>query len=252
MTTSTKSYKRAYIWELGIRFFHWINAFSIAFLIITGFLIAYPPALLTQNEASGTFLMGYVRMIHFFCAYLMVAVMIMRVYLAFSGNKFANWKVFIPFTQKGGFKKIWNVLKYDIFLQNEKEYNFKNIHVGHNEVAASSYLVMFILALVMIATGFAMYAPNSTWFFPKLFRWVVPLFDGDEQKIRMVHHFTMWAFIPFIIVHVYLVFYHDWLEGRGETSAMVSGYKFVRSERIEKETKKGVTTEQKNQSEPVI
>jgi len=36
----------------------------------------------------------------------------------------------------------------------------------------------------------------------------------------------------FAIVHIYLVFFHDWLEGLGETSAMVSGYKFVRKERV--------------------
>ena len=43
----------------------------------------------------------------------------------------------------------------------------------------------------------------------------------------------MWAFILFIAVHFYLVLFHDWLEGRGESSAMVSGYKFVRKERFE-------------------
>jgi hypothetical protein len=31
----------------------------------------------------------------------------------------------------------------------------------------------------------------------------------------------------------YLVLFHDWLEGRGESSAMVSGYKFCRTERFE-------------------
>jgi Ni/Fe-hydrogenase 1 B-type cytochrome subunit len=45
----------------------------------------------------------------------------------------------------------------------------------------------------------------------------------------------MWLFIVFVIVHVYLVFFHDWLEGRGESSAMISGYKFVRSERFKGE-----------------
>ncbi|MDR1743075.1 MAG: Ni/Fe-hydrogenase, b-type cytochrome subunit [Dysgonamonadaceae bacterium] len=231
----TKNYKRAYIWELGVRLFHWLNAFSLAFLIVSGLLIAYLPAFLTNAEASNFFLMGYIRMLHFVCAYIVIAVMILRIYLAFFGNKFANWRVFFPFLKKGWVNQVWKVLKYDILLQNEKEYNFKNIHVGHNEVAALSYLGVSVLGFIMVCTGFAMYAPNASWFFPKMFVWVVNLFDGDEQKIRMVHHFTMWLFIPFIITHIYLVFYHDWLEGRGETSAMISGYKFVRSERIDNE-----------------
>jgi Ni/Fe-hydrogenase 1 B-type cytochrome subunit len=42
----------------------------------------------------------------------------------------------------------------------------------------------------------------------------------------------MWGFIFFSLIHIYLVFYHDWLEGRGEVSSMFGGYKFVRRKRI--------------------
>ena len=49
----------------------------------------------------------------------------------------------------------------------------------------------------------------------------------------MVHHILMWAFIPIYWSTFYLVLFHDWLEGRGESSAMVSGYKFCRTERFE-------------------
>ena len=132
-----------------------------------------------------------------------------------------------------GREKMWHVIKYDIFLFNEKEYKFTNIPIGHNAVAAASYLVMFILAVVMVFTGFALYAPTSTWFFPKFFAWATSLITTDEFLIRRIHHIVMWAFILFIAVHFYLVLFHDWLEGRGESSAMVSGYKFCRTERFE-------------------
>ena len=228
----TVTFRRAYIWQLPVRFFHWINGFAITFLIITGFLIANPPAIMTAKEASGQFWMGLIRQVHFISAYAMVAVMFMRVYWAFVGNRFANWRQFVPFDKKGR-EKMWHVIKYDIFLFNEKEYKFTNIPIGHNAVAAASYLVMFILALVMIFTGFALYAPTSTWFFPKFFAWATSLITTDEFLIRRIHHIVMWAFILFIAVHFYLVLFHDWLEGRGESSAMVSGYKFVRKERFE-------------------
>lgn len=48
----TVTFRRAYIWQLPVRFFHWINAFALVFLIITGFLIANPPAIMTAKEAS--------------------------------------------------------------------------------------------------------------------------------------------------------------------------------------------------------
>lgn len=228
----TVTFRRAYIWQLPVRFFHWINGFAITFLIITGFLIANPPAIMTAKEASGQFWMGLIRQVHFISAYAMVAVMFMRVYWAFVGNRFASWRQFVPFDKKGR-EKMWHVIKYDIFLFNEKEYKFTNIPIGHNAVAAASYLVMFILALVMVFTGFALYAPTSTWFFPKFFAWATSLITTDEFLIRRIHHIVMWAFILFIAVHFYLVLFHDWLEGRGESSAMVSGYKFCRTERFE-------------------
>lgn len=228
----TVTFRRAYVWQLPVRFFHWINAFALVFLIITGFLIADPPAIMTAKEASGQFWMGYIREVHFISAYAMVAVMFMRVYWAFAGNRFANWRQFLPFDKEGR-EKIWHVIKYDIFLFNENEYKYTSIPIGHNAVAAASYLFMFVLALVMVFTGFAMYAPTSTWFFPKIFAWFTYLFTTDEFLIRRIHHFVMWAFILFIAVHFYLVLFHDWLEGRGESSAMVSGYKFVRKERFE-------------------
>lgn len=241
---STGNYKRVYIWQLVVRFFHWINAFCIIILIATGLVIANPPAIMSQKEASQQFLFGYVRLVHFTAAYIMVAVMIMRVYWAFAGNKFANWRTFFPFSKKG-FNKMWHVIKYDIFLQNEEVYDFKNVSTGHNTMAAVSYLIMFVVALVMVFTGFALYADNANWFFPKFFQWVVNLFTTDEMLIRHIHHVSMWLFVLFIIIHVYLVFYHDWLEGRGESSSMISGYKFVRSEQLGKENEPEMTEKNK-------
>jgi Ni/Fe-hydrogenase 1 B-type cytochrome subunit len=249
MPTKTNDYKRAYIWQLPIRIFHWVNAWSITGLVLSGFIIGNPPGIMSRNEPSGQFWFGYIRELHFICAYLLIAVMILRVYFAFKGNKYANWRVFLPF-KKQGLQRMWHVIKYDIFLQNEHTNNAAAGVVGHNSVAAFSYLIMFFMGLVMIATGFAMYAPASTWFLPKMFGWVVNLVGGDFN-VRTIHHFTTWTFILFAIVHIYLVFFHDWLEGLGETSAMVSGYKFVRKERVKTdendEEQKLIKTEEKNQ-----
>ena len=58
------------------------------------------------------------------------------------------------------------------------------------------------------------------------FAWVVPLLGGDFA-VRQWHHAFMWFFVVFVIVHVYLVFHHDYEEGRGTSSSMVGGWKFV-------------------------
>ena len=226
----TYDFKRVLVWELPVRIFHWLNVLCITVLGVTGFIIADPPALMSTAEASESYWFGTVRMIHFTTAYIFLLNAIARIYWAFKGNYYSNWKAFFPFSKKAR-GNIKHVLKVDILLQNEEKEVLKNVSVGHNYVASLSYVVLFLLALVQIFTGFGLYAPTSGWWLPKLFAWV-PYVLGDERTTRFVHHMSTWLFVIFTLVHVYLVFYHDWLEGRGESSAMISGYKFVRKERM--------------------
>ncbi|PKP28199.1 MAG: Ni/Fe-hydrogenase, b-type cytochrome subunit [Bacteroidetes bacterium HGW-Bacteroidetes-18] len=228
----TRNFKRVLVWELPVRIFHWLNVLSILTLILSGFLIANPPALLSNAEATNLHSFGIVRFIHFIAAYIFFFNMILRIYWSFVGNQFANWRAFLPFTKKN-WDNFKHVLKIDIFLLNEKKRELKYISIGHNSVATLSYIILFIIALISVFTGFALYADTSTWFLPKLFSWVTPMLGGDFL-VRDIHHIAMWVFIFFIIVHIYLVFYHDWLEGRGEVSSMFGGYKFVSDERLKK------------------
>lgn len=229
---TTRSFKRVLVWELPVRVFHWVNVLTITVLTITGFIIANPPAILSNMEATDLHTFGIIRFIHFTAAYIFFFNMLMRIYWSFVGNRFASWRAFWPFSKKM-WNNVWHVLKVDILLFNEKEEDLSNISIGHNSVAAFSYIALFILALIQVFTGFALYADMSTWWLPKLFSWVIPLFGGDFM-VRTIHHITMWGFILFSIVHVYLVFYHDWLEGRGEVSSMFGGFKFVRRKRIKR------------------
>ncbi len=228
----TKNFKRVMVWEIPVRIFHWVNVLTIIVLTFTGFIIANPPALQSSAEATNLHSFGIVRFIHFGAAYIFFFNMILRLYWSFVGNKYANWRAFWPFNRKT-WNNFWHVLKIDILLLNEEVPDVENISIGHNSVATLSYLAMLFIAILQVLTGFALYADTSGWWLPKLFSWVIPLFGGDFM-VRSIHHTSMWLFILFTIVHVYLVFYHDWLEGRGEVSSMFGGYKFVREDRVKK------------------
>jgi len=229
--TQTNDFKRVLVWELPVRLFHWLNALCITVLAITGFIIAEPPVFMSNVEAVDSYWFGTVRAIHFITAYIFLANAVVRIYWAFRGNFYSNWRAFIPYSKKAR-RNLLHVLKVDILLQNEEEEVYKNISVGHNYMASFSYVILFFLALVQIFTGFGLYAPTSGWWLPKLFAWV-PYLIGDEMTTRLIHHISTWLLIIFTLINVYLVFYHDWLEGRGESSSMISWYKFVRKERIE-------------------
>ena len=225
------SFKRAYIWELPVRIFHWVNALTLVVLAVTGFIIANPPAILSVEDPTQIYWFGWVRFIHFVASFIFTASILMRFYWAFVGNQFSTWKAYWPFT-KEGIHNFMHVMKVDVFLGQDDEHNLSNISIGHNIVAATAYIFFFFLFLIMIFTGFGLYAPTSEWWFPQLFAWV-PSFLGGDFNTRMIHHVTMWLIILVTVIHIYLVMYHEWLEGRGEVSSMFSGYKFVRAERIE-------------------
>jgi len=243
MTAITYNYKRVYVWSLVVRFFHWTTAFSTIILIITGFIIADPPAITQNVEATNSYWFGYVRAIHFITAFILVAVVIFRIYWAFVGNRFASWKNFTPFSKKG-ISNIWHVIRVDLLLMPDKDHNLSNISIGHNYLAAFSYFVMTLLFILQFSTGFALMSPTSDFWFTNLFAWILPLFGGDIP-VRYFHHISTWVFMTFIVVHIYLVLYHDYVEGRGETSSMISGFKFVRSERFEKPELEEVLNEEK-------
>ncbi len=227
--------RRVYVWELPVRLYHWVNAARILVLIATGFFIADPLAIMSSREAAFAFTMGWVRFIHFVAAYVMLFNFAFRIYWGFVGNKYARWDQFIP-TSKKFFQDIWDVIRIDILQTDSKEH----VGIGHNALAGIIYFFTFIAFVVQIATGFALYADNSTWFLPKLFGWVSGLFGGDIIT-RQIHHVAMWYFIIFTVIHIYLVFYHDYVEGRGEISSMGGGWKFIECEVFEEHRKeKGI------------
>jgi len=239
--------RRVYVWELPVRFYHWLNALVLLALIATGFYIANPLAIQSQREATNQYTMGWVRYVHFAAAYLFFFNFLFRLYWGFVGNKYANWKQFIP-TSGRFFKEMWHVFKMDILMLKGKEH----MSVGHNAMAGFIYFLTFIAFLVQCLTGFGLYAAMSDWWFPHLFSWV-PSLLGGEILTRQIHHWAMWGFILFVIIHVYLVFYHDYVEGRGEMSSMGGGWKFIEEETFEEnkpltpnpETKELVTAEPK-------
>ncbi|MBX7124203.1 MAG: Ni/Fe-hydrogenase, b-type cytochrome subunit [Cyclobacteriaceae bacterium] len=216
--------RRVFVWELPVRVYHWINALCILGLIGTGIIIGNPPAILSGKEAYAFFWFGTVRFIHFVAAYVFMFNFLFRIYWGFVGNKYASWNNFIP-TNKQFFSDMWNVIKTDIFMTKAET----NHSIGHNRLAGFIYFLTFIAFAIQCLTGFGLYSATSDWWLPSMFTWVPPLFGGDFF-LRVVHHWAMWFFILFAVVHVYLVFYHDYVEGRGEISSIGGGWKFIDEE----------------------
>jgi len=232
---NSHDYTRVYVWEQPVRWFHWINVLTVTVLGVTGWMIANPPAFMIAREASFSYWFGEVRFIHFAAAYVFTFNFVFRLYWAFVGNKYARWRNYFPLTRRQ-LVQIGSVLKVDILQSTNKP-----VHtLGHNSMAYFTYTGTGLLTVFQIISGFALYASTSKSWFPRLFTWVTPLF-GSEFSLRTFHYAVMWAFVLFTIVHVYLVFYHDYVEGQGILSSQIGGWKFVEKNEVEEEEKQGAS-----------
>jgi Ni/Fe-hydrogenase 1 B-type cytochrome subunit len=217
--------QRVYVWELPVRLYHWVNALCVTVLAVTGFMIGRPFFPHVGGEAWQSFAFGWVRFLHFTAAFVFFFNFLGRIYWGFVGNEHARWHRFLPFG-KGRFrrqaKEMGQVLRVDVLLAKNESIE----SVGHNSLAGFTYFLTFLAFLFQSLTGFGMYAAMSDARLPRLFAWIVPLMGGDFA-VRQWHHVFMWFFVVFSMVHVYLVFYHDYVEGRGVISSMAGGWKFV-------------------------
>lgn len=218
--------REVYVWELPVRLYHWVNMLCVMALCITGYIIGDPLALMKGTEAYFNYWFGTVRFIHFVSAFIFFFNFLFRIYWGFAGNEFARWYNFIPL-KRCQWKEILDVIKVDILQLTHKHID----SIGHNALASLIYFVTFLIFLLQCLTGFGMYSAMSQSFLPKMFAWIVPVMGGD-MAVRQIHHILMWGFILFAIVHVYLVFYHDYIERRGVTSSMIGGWKFIEEDVI--------------------
>ena len=227
-TTESPTFQRVYVWELPVRLYHWVNAICVLTLIVTGYIIGNPVNIAYADEAYQQYWFGTVRFIHFVTAFVFFFNFLARIYWGFVGNRFSSWRNFIPHNTRQ-FREISETLRTDI-LQTKAQ---GQISLGHNSLAGFIYFLSFLVFLFQAFTGFALYSSMSSSWLPQLCTWVIPLMGG-EFAVRQWHHALMWFFIVFTIIHIYLVFYHDYVEGRGTTSSMAGGWKFEREDELKK------------------
>ncbi|HZC06021.1 MAG TPA: Ni/Fe-hydrogenase, b-type cytochrome subunit [Ktedonobacterales bacterium] len=216
-TGDERTQETVYVWDMPLRISHWLNVLSIVALSVTGYYIA-APFIQTQGAATNQFLMGTVRFVHFVFAFMFSATVLFRIYWAFAGNHWANWRQFIP-TSRARLRSLRRMLRYYTFFRSRPPEV-----IGHNPLAGVTYVGLYGLFALQIITGFALYAlPLHSGFIPWAFGWINIVFG--EQYVRLAHDFTMWLIIAFTIHHVYSAILIDIEERSGLVSSIVTGYK---------------------------
>ena len=92
--------REVYVWQLPVRIFHWVNAFVITVLCITGYIIGDPPAIMHSTAPEANYWFGWVRLAHFIAAFIFVVNFAVRIYWFFFFFLFAKWYNYISFKKK--------------------------------------------------------------------------------------------------------------------------------------------------------
>jgi Ni/Fe-hydrogenase 1 B-type cytochrome subunit len=222
---------RVYVWEVPVRITHWVVVACVVVLSITGGYIADPFLIPASGQT-----MGVVRFVHMISAYLFVCSGIVRTYWLFKGNRFAHWQAFIP-TNRRHLNEYAYQTGWYLFIRRE----LPGI-LGHNALAAATYLIVFFLFLVQTATGFALQAQHGAPLVTALFSWMNDLLG--VQTVRLVHHLAMWAILAFMIHHVYAALLIDHIEKNGLMSSIFSGFKFATRRDVAKARDGGMDLEE--------
>ena len=208
-----------YIWQVPVRITHWVTAICIVTLSLTGGYIADPFLI-----PPGGHVMTTIRMIHIITALTFLLSGVIRTVYLLAGNRFVRWTAFIP-TNRRQFTELFRQAGFYGFVRSE----IPKV-LGHNQLAATAYLVLFLLLLVETVTGFALDGlmgaePGAT-----MFAWLREL--AGPQTLRIVHHLSMWAILAIALFHVYSCVLVDHIEKNGLVSSMISGFKFPTREEV--------------------
>ena len=222
---------RVYVWEVPVRITHWVVVTCVMILAFTGGYIADPFLLPATGET-----MGIMRFVHMIAAYVFISAGVVRTYWLFRGNRFARWQAFIP-TNRRHLNEYGDQLGWYLFIRKE----LPGI-LGHNALAAATYLVVFFLFLVQMVTGFALQAQHGAPLVTALFSWMNDLLG--VQTVRFVHHLVMWAILAFMIHHVYAALLIDHIERNGLMSSIFSGFKFATRRDVAKARDGGIDLEE--------
>jgi Ni/Fe-hydrogenase 1 B-type cytochrome subunit len=223
-----------YVWQYPLRLVHWGLVICIGALAFTGYYI-HNPFIVGQTKAP--FLMGWFRFVHECFAIAFIAFFLMRLHGFFVGGRWSTWRYMVPLHKKQ-WQEMIEVMKFYAFIRPTPVSK-----VGHNAIAAFSYLGIYALVLVEIVTGLVMY----NWLahiriLSFLVGWIP--YYVNIQNIRLIHFFLMFVFFAFGIFHVHLCLVVSSAEKRGLLDSIFTGYKIIPVDELEEDDREAIEATQ--------
>ncbi len=223
-----------YVWQYPLRLVHWGLVICIGVLSFTGYYIHDP---FIVGQIKYPFLMGDFRFVHYLFGMIFMALLLTRIYLFFEGNRWERWPRYVPLHARQ-WKEMVKVAKFYLFITPKAVSK-----IGHNALAAFSYVILYALAALAVITGLVMFnwIDHNAVINP-LVGWI-PSFI-NIQNIRLIHFFLMFVFIAFGILHVHLCLIVSSAEKRGLLDSIFTGYKIIPMDELEDDDRAAIEAAQ--------
>ena len=108
------------------------------------------------------------------------------------------------------------------------------MRLGHNPLAGFTYVIIYLLILLEILTGLVLFnrivGGRILGFFVNWLLWF-----ASYRTLRQIHFLIMFAFLAFLVHHVYSAVLIDTEERSGLVGGIFSGYKFFTRREVQRD-----------------
>ena len=193
-----------------------VVALAMLVLVVTGVYLG-TPFVAAPGPAHAHFVTGWAKVIHFYAAIAFTLSVLARLVWMVQGPRRSGWRNFLPVSRRRR-RDLVATAKFYLLIRPTPP-----VTIGHNPLAGLTYVGVFALYLVMIATGLALYSVSS-YSFMRGWSFLLPVFHG-VQGARWLHHATMWILVMFFVAHMFFSSLTSRSEKNGTMDSVFSGYK---------------------------
>jgi Ni/Fe-hydrogenase 1 B-type cytochrome subunit len=221
-----------FVYSSANRILHWTRALVITGLIITGFYIADP--FLTPEGSTDKLLYAEWTQWHIILGFILISSGLLRIYLFFFGKD-----------KKGELRSLKDVFSIKSWITQLKSYFFigelrkKGIY---GPLQFLTYTAIMVLVVLTSVTGLILYVHVyhqglGGWLYDPMR--TLEAWMGGLATVRYIHHITLWGYLIFIPIHIYLVVWSAIRFKHGAMDVMFTGYDYhLKKEDLKKEEKK--------------
>ena len=209
----------SFVYSSTNRILHWIRVVVITGLTVTGFYIASP----FHSHGSAHHPLIYAEWVswHLIFGFILLTAGLLRIYLFFFGP---DSKIELRSLEDEFSLKSWIIqLKSYFFIGELKKKGM------YGPLQFLSYFMIMVMVVLASVTGLVLYVHlyhsgiGGILYGPMR---TVEWWMGGLATVRMIHHVTMWGFLIFIPIHVYMVIWSAIRFKHAAVDIMFTGYDY--------------------------